>query len=122
MLCLNGPRACAESRGSQGMARGRSLAEFQKAFADEASCATFLFKCRWPHGFVCPACGRRRANALKTRPRLVRMSGLRTPDLAHCRHRDAPLETASDDVVSGRAFDDDALQLACRHCNWRPSS
>ena len=52
------------------MARGRSLAEFQKAFADEASCATFLFKCRWPHGFVCPACGRRRANALKTRPRL----------------------------------------------------
>src|SRR3974377_1766448 len=38
------------------------------------------------------------------------MSGLRTPDLAHCRHRDAPLETASDDVVSGPAFDDDALQ------------
>ena len=52
------------------MARGRSLAEFQKAFADEASCATFLFKRRWPDGFVCPACGRRRANALKTRPRL----------------------------------------------------
>ena len=52
------------------MARGRSLAEFQKAFADEASCATFLFKRRWPDGFVCPACGKRRANALKTRPRL----------------------------------------------------
>ena len=52
------------------MARGRSLAEFQKAFADEASCATFLFKRRWPAGFVCPACGKRRANALKTRPRL----------------------------------------------------
>ena len=48
------------------MARGRSLAEFQKAFADEASCATFLFKRRWPAGFVCPACGKRRANALKT--------------------------------------------------------
>jgi len=29
------------------MARGRSLAEFQKAFADEASCAKFLFKRRW---------------------------------------------------------------------------
>ena len=70
MLCLSGPRACAESRGSQGMARGRSLAEFQKAFADEASCATFLFECRWPEGFICPACGKRRANALKTRPRL----------------------------------------------------
>ena len=52
------------------MARGRSLAEFQKAFADEASCARFLFKRRWPEGFVCPACGKRRASALKTRPRL----------------------------------------------------
>ena len=52
------------------MARGRSLAEFQKAFADEASCATFLFKRRWPDGFVCPACGKRRATALKSRPRL----------------------------------------------------
>ena len=35
MLCLSGPRACAELRGRQGMARGRSLAEFQKAFANE---------------------------------------------------------------------------------------
>ena len=52
------------------MARGRSLAEFQKAFADEASCATFLFKRRWPDGLVCPACGKRRATALKSRPRL----------------------------------------------------
>ena len=38
------------------------------------------------------------------------MSGLRTPDLAHRRHRNAPIEAAPDDVVSGRAFDDDALQ------------
>ena len=45
------------------MARGRSLAEFQKAFADEASCATFLFKRCWPAGFVCPACGKRRASS-----------------------------------------------------------
>jgi transcription elongation factor Elf1 len=52
------------------MARGRSLAEFQKAFADEASCATFLLKRRWPDGFGCPGCGKRRANALKALPRL----------------------------------------------------
>lgn len=52
------------------MARGRSLAEFQKAFADEAACTAFLFKRRWPDGFVCPACGKRRAVALKSRPRL----------------------------------------------------
>ena len=52
------------------MARGRSLAEFQKSFPDEEACAAFLFKRRWPDGFACPACGKRRAAALKSRPRL----------------------------------------------------
>lgn len=53
------------------MARGRSLAEFQGAFPDEASCAAFLFARRWPGGFACPACGKARAVALKSRPRLL---------------------------------------------------
>ncbi len=52
------------------MARARSLSEFQKAFLDEASCAAFLFERRWPDGFICPRCGKRRAAALKSRPRL----------------------------------------------------
>src|SRR6266566_9155495 len=52
------------------MARARSLSEFQEAFPDEARCAAFLFKHRWPGGFVCPACGKPRAVALKSRPRL----------------------------------------------------
>ena len=52
------------------MARARSLSQFQKAFSDEASCVAFLFKRRWPDGFVCPVCGKRRASALKSRPRL----------------------------------------------------
>jgi hypothetical protein len=34
------------------MAAARSLAQFQKAFADEASCAAFMFKRRWPDGFA----------------------------------------------------------------------
>ena len=51
------------------MARARSLAEFQEAFPDEASCGAFLFRRRWPDGFVCPGCGKRRAAALKSRPR-----------------------------------------------------
>ena len=29
-----------------------------------------MFKRRWPDGFVCPACGKRRVAALKSRPRL----------------------------------------------------
>ena len=52
------------------MARGRTLAEFQKEFPDEARCAVFLEARRWPDGFVCPACGEGRAVALKSRPRL----------------------------------------------------
>ena len=52
------------------MARGRTLGEFQKGFPDEASCAAFLYTRRWPDGFVCPGCGKGRAVALKSRPRL----------------------------------------------------
>ena len=52
------------------MAAARSLAQFQKAFSDEASCAAFMFRRRWPDGFICPACGKGRFAALKSRPRL----------------------------------------------------
>ena len=52
------------------MARARSLSEFQKAFSDEASYVAFLFKRRWPDGFICPGCSERRAAVLKSRPRL----------------------------------------------------
>ncbi len=52
------------------MGRGRTLAEFQKEFPDEARCAGFLAR-RWPDGFVCPACCRGGAVALKSRPRLL---------------------------------------------------
>jgi len=52
------------------MPSARSLSQFQKAFSDEASCAAFMFKHRWPGGFVCPACDNRRMAALKSRPRL----------------------------------------------------
>jgi transposase-like protein len=51
--------------------RGRTLAELQKEFPDEPRCAAFLSARRWPDGFVCPACGRGRAVALKSRPRLL---------------------------------------------------
>ena len=47
------------------MARARSLSEFQKAFSDEASCVAFLFKRRWPDGFIC----RKRAETLRRAPR-----------------------------------------------------
>ena len=52
------------------MAAARSLAQFQKAFSDEAKCVAFMFKRRWPDGLVCTACGKRRFASLKSRPRL----------------------------------------------------
>jgi transposase-like protein len=52
------------------MAAARSLAQFQKAFSHEAKCVAFMFKRRWPDGFVCPVCGKRRFATLKSRPRL----------------------------------------------------
>ena len=57
------------------MAAARSLDQFQKAFADEANCAAFMFKQRWPDGFVCPTCGKGRFAALKSRPRLYECLG-----------------------------------------------
>jgi len=43
------------------MAKARSLSEFQKEFPDETSCVAFLFKQRWPDGFVCPQCEQKKA-------------------------------------------------------------
>jgi hypothetical protein len=60
------------------MASARSLSQFQKAFSDEACCVSFLFKQRWPDGFACPACGKGRVAALKSRPRLYECLGRQT--------------------------------------------
>lgn len=41
--------------------------DFQDRFATEASCLDYLAASRWPEGFVCPACGGRRAWVLERR-------------------------------------------------------
>ena len=64
--CLAEPPPGAVATGLP-MAKGRSLSEFQEAFPDEACCAAFLVRRRWPNGFVCPGCAGRRAAALKSR-------------------------------------------------------
>lgn len=48
------------------MRKSRSRLEVQKAFPDEAACAAFLFKTRWPSG-ICPKCGNVRFVLLKSR-------------------------------------------------------
>jgi transposase-like protein len=34
-----------------------SIIEFQQRFSTEEACKQYLFKSRWPNGFVCPICG-----------------------------------------------------------------
>jgi transcription elongation factor Elf1 len=45
----------------------RSLIEFQRRFSDDAAGATDLIVARWPNGFVCPACGSVKVQALATK-------------------------------------------------------
>ena len=40
--------------------RPLSRQEFEACFSDDAACARYLVGCRWPEGFVCPACGGRK--------------------------------------------------------------
>ncbi len=37
----------------------QSLPEFQRMFSDERACHQYLFKLRWPEGYVCLECGTR---------------------------------------------------------------
>jgi transposase-like protein len=38
----------------------KNEAEFDQRFCDEHACMDYLFKCKWPEGFVCPKCGCKR--------------------------------------------------------------
>ena len=49
----------------------RTYREFVKWFHDEAACATYLEKLRWPDGFECPVCGVAAEPWKQTRGRLV---------------------------------------------------
>ena len=43
----------------------KTLAEFDREFSTEEACARYLFRLRWPDGFVCPRCGGTKAWATK---------------------------------------------------------
>ncbi len=34
-----------------------TMVEFKKYFGNEEKCREYLFRARWPEGFVCPKCG-----------------------------------------------------------------
>jgi len=45
----------------------RSVLEFQQWFPDEEACVKYLYKSRWPDGFICPVCGDTKAYYIQTR-------------------------------------------------------
>lgn len=50
-----------------------SLPAFMRLFPDEAHCAAYLERVRWPDGFVCPSCGSEGdPNRISTRPEVLR--------------------------------------------------
>jgi len=44
-----------------------SFFEFKNKFNTEEDCRKYLFKLRWPEGFICPICGHKECYSLKTR-------------------------------------------------------
>ena len=41
--------------------------EFQRRFATEDACRQYLFRQRWPDGFICPRCGCREYSEIRSR-------------------------------------------------------
>lgn len=51
----------------------RSLPEFQRLFPNDAACADYLERIRWPKGFVCPKCAiRHEPFRFEARPGVLR--------------------------------------------------
>ena len=55
-----------------------SFTQFIKRFPNEKACADYLYKVKWPKGFVCPVCGCRHCYTIQTR---------RQYQCANCRHQ-----------------------------------
>ncbi|MCM3338307.1 transposase [Paenibacillus sp. MER TA 81-3] len=44
-----------------------TLEDLQRQFHTQSSCVSFLYKLKWPHGFVCPRCQHAHAYIIQTR-------------------------------------------------------
>ena len=56
----------------------RSLLEYQRRFADEGACASYLMTARWPEGLRCPGCGHDKGWKLATKTFTWDLLGFKT--------------------------------------------
>ena len=117
MACLR-----AHGRGKAGpMARGRTLAEFQKEFPVRGELRGVSIRSALA-GRVCLSCVRQGARCgLEEPPAAFRMPRLRSPDLSHRRDGVASVEIAADNVVLGGACDGDPFQRHVGTAIGRPT-
>ena len=87
----------------------RSLVEFQQRFPDEAACVKYLFKVRWPEGFVCLTAPRAKRGSCKPSHGRGKRR-LRQTDIGHRLDDHAPLQAAADHLVLGRLSDGHPFQ------------
>jgi transposase-like protein len=59
---------------------GPEIEHFQTQFQNKEDCAEYLYAIKWPNGFICPCCNRKKAYVIRTR---------RLPlfECAHCRYQ-----------------------------------
>ena len=63
--------------------KGQSLAEFTDRYGSEEQCRAALFQARWPQGFECPECGRKRCCRLRCRNVFQCTRCTKSPDGRH---------------------------------------
>ncbi len=87
----------------------QSLPEFQRLFPDDAACAAYLERARWPDGFICSHCGAiTKPFRISTRPGVLECRAcrcqrrLKTDPLVECAPVDGQVQAAV--LVRGRAL------------------
>jgi len=79
-----------------------SLPEFQRQFPDDAACAAFLKRARWPDGFICPRCGViAEPYSIVTRPGVRGVPCVPPPNRSLGRHRHGAQSYAAQRLVLG---------------------
>jgi len=106
---LDGQPHAAGARGRP-VARARSLSEFQASFPDETSRAAFPIRATLARGFCLPRLWQRTRGIAEEPGAHLRMPRLRSSDVDHGWHSDAPVQIAADSVVLGRASHGNPLE------------